>query len=85
MTFREKLADLISGGALTRARLLEAEENAQRRFWRSAAIGANAEKRRLKDREFRFSAALCQIRDMETPNANATVRRMAKFAREALE
>ncbi len=33
----------------------------------------------------RLTRALMAIADMETPNANATVRRMAKAAREAVE
>ena len=70
MTFREKLADMISGWALTRA-LDDAEWlDRKRGQWASLAI-ENHE-------------ALRRIAAMETPGANATVRRMAKTAREAL-
>lgn len=64
MTFREKLADWISGGALSRAR--EAEESG----WECESF---------------YWSQLHRIAAMETPGANATVRRMAKTAREALE
>ena len=71
MTFLEKLADLISGGALTRARSdlrrWQAESN---HGWTIAILRAHA---------------LQHIAAMETPSANATVKRMAKTAREALE
>ena len=63
MTFREKLADLISGGALTRAEAEGAEA------WLFACF---------------YVGTLEDIATMETPGANATVRRMAKTAREAL-
>jgi hypothetical protein len=64
MTFREKLADWISGGEFSRLSIVT---------W-----------------EFRFIAkayeeALSEIAAMETPQANATVKRMAARAREALE
>ena len=78
MTFRERLADWITGGALTRARLLGAEISAQRESWRDMAYMC-AE--RLSGNRERFEA----IAAMETPTANATVRRMAKVAREAME
>lgn len=56
MTWRERLADWISGGVLPDAK---AEED--------------------------LRAALRDIAAMETPGANATVKRMARRAREALE
>ena len=71
MTPRDKLADWISGGALT--------------FHKNGWARSSALHSETKGRNFCFSAALCQIRDMETPNANATVKRMAKIAREALK
>lgn len=78
MTFRERIADWISGGALTRERALC-------RFWANAY-----------DREFRrhtgqihsrsrLDHALHRIAAEEKPTSNATVKRMARIAREALE
>ena len=67
MTFRERLADWISGGALTRAR----EDAGWCDKWAYRAI--------VKEE------ALLKIAYCETPGANATVRRMAKIAREAME
>jgi len=64
MTFRDRLADWISGGELSR---LRKEMN-----WAwITAIGR--------------SDALHRIAAMETPHSNATVRRMAKAAREAMK
>ena len=64
MTFRERLADWISGGEFSRLSIVA---------W-----------------EFRFTAkayeeALSDIAAMETERANATVKRMAARAREALK
>lgn len=64
MNLRERLADWISGGALT---FMER----QMMTWASMAIEKNI--------------ALGEIAACETPGANATVRRMARIAREALE
>lgn len=70
MTFREKLADWISGGALS----------FEREGWRRC--------RSLREsniqRECDLRSALAQIARMETERANATVRCMAKVARETL-
>jgi hypothetical protein len=44
-----------------------------------------AKVKRLTAERDAAEAALCQIRDMETPFANATVRRMAQTAKEALK
>ena len=70
MTFREQIADWISGGALTRLRFSESASH-HRAF--SAMIAAE-----------RAEDALARIAAMETPGANATVRRMAQTARDAL-
>lgn len=71
MTFREKLADWISGGALSRARDDAEWLERKRSQWATRAIVSQD--------------ALSCIAAMETPGANATVRRMAKTAREALQ
>lgn len=74
MNWRMKLADWISGGDTPRA----------------AVISENARYERLRVRfedcvldRADCRAALRTIAAMETPSANATVRRMAKTAREA--
>ena len=70
MTLRERIADWISGGALTEARnhvLYEAG-------WRDRACDA-------VDNLVRARHRLGRIAAQETPNANATVRRMARIAR----
>lgn len=82
MTILERIADWISGGALTRAereridalvtinrmaRNQEAQWDAERAVWH------------------RMRHAIRSIAACETPGANATVRRMARIAREALE
>jgi len=78
MTLRERLADWISGGALT----------FHKNGWaRSSAMysEAMADVMGYKEIAADLINALDAIAAMETPNANATVKRMAKAAREALE
>ena len=92
MTLRERIADWISGGALTW----------RKNGWdRSAAINAqHCEDLRGAHSDLSFArsalmaeastsnsrrGALRAIAAMETPHANATVRRMAQAAREALK
>ena len=70
MTLREKIADWISGGALSRAR-------------RSRDIACDNMLHYQKI-SMTFINTLDTISKMETPSANATVRRMARTAREAL-
>jgi hypothetical protein len=78
MTLRERLADWISGGALTRAR-----KDAQRHFddaeyWISESM----------EEDVKFGEMLAALRAIiaqETPSANATVRRMVRIARDALK
>jgi len=85
MKFRYWLANFISGGELMRAqymevanaRLLGREEAKVAKCQREANEGwATATLRMI---------ALQEIAAMPTPKANATVRRMAAVAREALE
>ena len=64
MTWRERLADWISGGRFS--------------LMKSAFLNAH-------DGYCDARIALADIAAMETPNANATVKRMARRAREALE
>ena len=70
MTFREQVADWISGGALTRER--------------ANKLGDIDKVCELILHCDSLSDALARIAAMETPGANATVRRMAQEARDAL-
>lgn len=93
MTLRERLADWITGGALTMAR----KEAVIGTEWQKIAYEAKI--KRIEDdfdranknyakTEWRLLVvenALRRIAACETPGANATVRRMAKMAREAGE
>lgn len=77
MTLMERLADFISGGALTRAR--DGRDFVCEK--RARLIGRVFV---LEEERDNLRATLRTIAAMETPGANATVRRMAKVAREAL-
>ena len=78
MTIRERLANWISGGALTWAKISGQISEENRVMWRNRAFERNREIGEL-------NAALRGIIMHETPKANATVRRMAQIAREALK
>ncbi|WP_395543230.1 hypothetical protein [Neotabrizicola sp. sgz301269] len=71
MTLRERIADWISGGALSRQKTRDYT-------WAAACASSALQVTKLK-------IHLECIAACETPGANATVRRMAKIAREALE
>jgi hypothetical protein len=71
MTLRERIADLISGGELTRLR-----SDLKDRDTMLEAAAAIVSRR---------TDALRTIAAMPTPGANATVRRMARVAQEALK
>ena len=75
---RERLADWISGGALTRAKILEMSIEENRLMWRNRAFERNGEIGKLID-------VLNRIAAQEKPTSNATVRRMARIARETLK
>lgn len=85
MTIRHKLADWISGGELTRlwARVdfLRQRNNQVWDRWSEKYTKLDAARAELRAKD----KALRQIIAQETPTANATVRRMARIAREALE
>lgn len=92
MTLRERLADWLTGGALTRARrdasLYSQEMYRSNRDFDAARNSADSNLDRLIQSQQQANAmrdTLRRIADCETPRANATVRRMAKMAREALE
>ena len=76
MNWREKLADWISGGQLRKARWLQAQAQDNLKFYVDIArMSAEAS----RDRHI----ALTKIAALETPCANATVRKMAAIARKA--
>lgn len=78
MTLRERIADWISGGALTWMKLdIELREE-NRVMWRDRSFDRNQTIGKM-------AVALRDIAACETQNANATVRRMARIAREAME
>jgi len=74
MKFRYWLANLISGGELVRAEVYKSQYEVMYHL----AIAAETRSRQR-------TSALLKIAAMPTPKANATVRRMAAVAREALE
>jgi hypothetical protein len=78
MTFRERIADWISGGKNTRLR----DDLASKEDDLKMVIDGYVEK---QHRLARMGVALSDIAAMETPGANATVKRMAARAREGLE
>ena len=78
MTFRESLADWLTCGGYSAACRLK------NRFEVEIAQ-ANAELRGVQDIAADLVIALREIAAMETPKANATVKRMAKTAREAMK
>lgn len=92
MTLRERLADWLTGGALTEAR---AEHPMNVAAMYDLRVRIAAERRRADGNmselilsQQRYMATrdiLRRIAACETPGANATVRRMAKMAREAVE
>lgn len=85
MTFRERLADWISGGAVTRARNeYDGVRHMLTDYRLAYPISVRAHAAEV-DISIALLAALRRIDACETPGANATVRRMARIAREAME
>lgn len=80
MTMRERIANWISGGALARAQHDAKKMKNEAIFWREEAYALMVKETRIGRGEYFQRIAAC-----ETPRANATVRRMARIAREALE
>jgi len=78
MTFREKLADWISGGALS-------DERERADMCRDLYHDACDYDDQLEDMAASMKYALRHIAALETPHANATVRKMARIAREAVK
>jgi hypothetical protein len=77
MNLRERLADWISGGALTRA----VDDGS---FWEETWAKEHAAHTATIAKHAKLTWAINRIAAMETHKANATVKRMAKTAREAL-
>jgi hypothetical protein len=70
MSIRERIADFISGGALTDARQAHAQAHSRSEMWAAKAFTAQT--------------ALLQIIAADTPNGNGTVKRMVRMARKGL-
>lgn len=85
MTFRDKLADWISGGALTRAREWSEYEAGLARLAERRANEWSDMAALQAGRAAVFRRILGTIAAEEKPTSNATVRRMARMAREALK
>jgi len=92
MTLRERLADWLTGGALTKARQDPCMYSQDLHLLRRDLLTAKRDSDRNLDRLIQSQQQANAMRDTlrriaacETPGANATVRRMAKMAREAVE
>ena len=85
MNWRERLADWISGGAVSNLRdeLLWMKD--WRDFWADQYQSSLDRTDAISRSNNRMDDALRAIAAMETPGANGTVKRMARAAREALE
>lgn len=96
MSLRAFIADLISGGEITRSRRYHAQvaheaschigmleyklESSREEYSRLAKCAETQAKQNL-----RFMQIMEEVQAMETPRANATVRRMARKLREAVQ
>jgi hypothetical protein len=74
MGWRDRLADWMTGGKLTEAQRQLADARELAEIWCNRAVDNGQVGMKYLDRLSRIAA-------METPNANATVRRMARIAR----
>lgn len=85
MTLRARIADWISGGARWRAK----DDVGYTRMKYQDVLAKwcfyEAQAREQSHRAYLMQERLNRIAACETPNANGTVRRMARIAREALE
>ena len=85
MTLRERIADWISGGALTRAKHDADYAWSEYQDVLAKWSFSEAQAREQSHRAYLMQERLNRIAACETPNANATVRRMARIAREEME
>jgi len=82
MNLRDRIADWISGGALTRARHDAHQGWANGYRHRLDVDFLSAHAREQSHRAYTLQYRLNRIAACETTNANGTVRRMARIARE---
>lgn len=85
MNLCERIADWISGGALTRAKHDGREARAEAYGYMVKFKFSEAQAREQSHRAYLMQERLNRIAACETTNANGTVRRMARIAREAME
>ena len=92
MTYRARTADLITGGALTRARGLRDLDRMDLDMWKRRAAQYGTEAFHSKEDALAYhrywqeaETALRAIIANDTPGSNATVKRMVRIAKEALE
>ena len=85
MTFRYRIADWISGGMLTRFNQAKVQAYKHEMDAVEARLRAEHHRNRVALQAADMRAALLDIAGMATPKANATVRRMAERASEALK
>ena len=85
MTLRERIADWISGWALTRAKRDGREVRAEAYGYMVKFKFSEAQAREQSHRAYLLQERLNRIAACETTKANGTVRRMARIAREAME
>ena len=85
MTLRERIADWISGGALTKALNEYDRISGVNAPWFDKLSKAIDRSTDMMAHRFALQKAMRAIIECETPSANATVRRMAAIAREALK
>lgn len=85
MTLRERIADWISGGAVTRAKHDAREGWAEAYKHMVKFKFSEAQAREQSHRAYLMQERLNRIAACETPSASSTVRRMARIAREAME
>ena len=85
MTLRERIADWISGGALTLALNEYDRSNGVNAPWFDKLSKAIDRSTDMMTHRFALQRALRKIIECETPSANSTVRRMAAIARDALK
>jgi len=81
MTIRERIADYITGGALTRARAALERSQQQGSGWQERSTFAETQSRALAAQCYELQHRLNLIAAEERPTSNATVRRMARIAR----
>ena len=85
MTIRYKLADIISGGELSQRKAGWDRASAILTEVKLINDDLLAQVNAMTETQEQLRVAMKRIAACETPGANATVKRMARLAREALE